>query len=1266
MANGYDGDIKLSVSLSPNDVKNSAKELSNQVKDIFNQSAGKELDVKFQRLQTQMSKSVSRAQELSKAMDELEHKKIPTQEYTEVSKRLENLNSQFDKLLVKQDEMQEAGKTSTASWQRLNDKMEQLGVLIHEDENELKQLVDTGKAFTLGSDTQQYQKISAQLGEVNNGIRTQITAYEGLANTTDNYVSPAMKRVKSSISSITSAALGLAKKGLVGLVNRFKQTGNAASNFAKKLNFTKILRYAFGIRSLFVLFNRIRSAITGALTDMAKMNGGVNQTNIALTQLTSMLNLVKGSLATAFTPILTAVTPMLSGFMQTLANVITMIGMFIAKLTGAKSYMRATFKSTDYAASQSSGGGGKSAQQKYEEAVKKAQERYDKQVEKITKSNQKKEAKAQERNAENAAKAEEKQAKAAAKLAKEQEKANNKLAAWDDLNVLGVESAEDELDALDELKEVEADLAELPELELPSLEDFLGGGGGAGAPFGLEEVPLDGLEFNWDDLLAKARELGGKLAEFLNDIFKDEELAKKIGNAIGNLINMAINFAYGFISKFDFLQFGHWLGTLIQEAIETIDWALLGETIGLGLNGLADTIIGFFERYDVGTLGSSIATMLNNAIKTVDPERIGKAVLEILQAPLIELTTLLTETNIQEAGAKVSEFFIRVFKGKGLQDKTLGQAIGEFLAAVINAGIDLLLGADVYGMITAIQDFFFDIFESAFTGIDWTDVFRAGIKLMFEALFSMIMLRVNEILFFLEKLHVISSEKAEEIRSEIDNMAHAVVNTVDEDIWEATNNFKGAAEEILSVTDDLKGKSDEWAQALKEIQQEYNYTDADMDKFIMKMTDQDEAFETNMGTLDGWKGSWREYKKLLEETPTSIDPAVKKQDELSTAVDGVGNKVQETAGKVNEYVKIAKTSIEEGTANAQQYSDDTVGALQAISDKGDEVVISFDTLEEQVGTELESLTTLIDEWYQNMITTYFGYDVWYLLLQEGMLLAFTTFFTTEFLAAWDTALQDWWENHVKPWFAAEKWTTDIYTVWETHRDTKWKALMKWWDDSMKKWWDEQVVPWFKEDKWKAEFQHIYDAADKMGQETRDLINGFADEVESHVVACVQHMIDKTKELIDELKEAIELASHLDLGGGGGGGSSSGGSSSNGGSSQGGGGGGRNFMPRLEIMHFEDNLGMSAFKFPELATGAVIPPNNKFLAVLGDQKSGMNIETPLATMVEAFRSVMDEYMTPGYGNATMEVDGETFARLMLPHVMNEMHRQGYNTEIIEGM
>ena len=38
--------------------------------------------------------------------------------------------------------------------------------------------------------------------------------------------------------------------------------------------------------------------------------------------------------------------------------------------------------------------------------------------------------------------------------------------------------------------------------------------------------------------------------------------------------------------------------------------------------------------------------------------------------------------------------------------------------------------------------------------------------------------------------------------------------------------------------------------------------------------------------------------------------------------------------------------------------------------------------------------------------------------------------------------------------------------------------------------------------------------------------------------------------------------------------------------------------------------------PALASGAVIPPNRKFLAVLGDQKSGTNVEAPLSTIKQA--------------------------------------------------
>lgn len=52
------------------------------------------------------------------------------------------------------------------------------------------------------------------------------------------------------------------------------------------------------------------------------------------------------------------------------------------------------------------------------------------------------------------------------------------------------------------------------------------------------------------------------------------------------------------------------------------------------------------------------------------------------------------------------------------------------------------------------------------------------------------------------------------------------------------------------------------------------------------------------------------------------------------------------------------------------------------------------------------------------------------------------------------------------------------------------------------------------------------------------------------------------------------------------------------------------------------LKLDHVQLPRLAKGAVIPPNQEFLAVLGDQKKGTNIETPLKTMIEAFTTALD--------------------------------------------
>ena len=62
--------------------------------------------------------------------------------------------------------------------------------------------------------------------------------------------------------------------------------------------------------------------------------------------------------------------------------------------------------------------------------------------------------------------------------------------------------------------------------------------------------------------------------------------------------------------------------------------------------------------------------------------------------------------------------------------------------------------------------------------------------------------------------------------------------------------------------------------------------------------------------------------------------------------------------------------------------------------------------------------------------------------------------------------------------------------------------------------------------------------------------------------------------------------------------------------------------------------VSRVSLPRLASGAVIPPNREFMAVLGDQKSGTNIETPLSTMVQAFKQAMNE--SGGAGGRQMTV------------------------------
>lgn len=65
-----------------------------------------------------------------------------------------------------------------------------------------------------------------------------------------------------------------------------------------------------------------------------------------------------------------------------------------------------------------------------------------------------------------------------------------------------------------------------------------------------------------------------------------------------------------------------------------------------------------------------------------------------------------------------------------------------------------------------------------------------------------------------------------------------------------------------------------------------------------------------------------------------------------------------------------------------------------------------------------------------------------------------------------------------------------------------------------------------------------------------------------------------------------------------------------------------WVPGMGGKRFSPNLPqMPSYQIPRLAQGAVLPANRPFLAVVGDQRNGTNIEAPLATIQEAVARVM---------------------------------------------
>ena len=87
------------------------------------------------------------------------------------------------------------------------------------------------------------------------------------------------------------------------------------------------------------------------------------------------------------------------------------------------------------------------------------------------------------------------------------------------------------------------------------------------------------------------------------------------------------------------------------------------------------------------------------------------------------------------------------------------------------------------------------------------------------------------------------------------------------------------------------------------------------------------------------------------------------------------------------------------------------------------------------------------------------------------------------------------------------------------------------------------------------------------------------------------------------------------------------------------------------------------KIPRLATGAVIPPNKEFLAVLGDQRHGQNIEAPAELIKKMAKEAIDEAGGSGDCDVTVNVylegDAAGIVKLVKTEQIKESKRKPLN-------
>lgn len=368
-----DGRIVIETSLESGGIKAGTREIAAACKNAAQTAAqmGGKAQVAIEkaanavsRQNTAYAQQLRKVEALRKKLNQMKETPVKADEYKAVSDEVFRLDVQLTKAIEKQRSFLDGGgSTKSKRFAAMEQQIESIRADLIAAQRDKKRMEDYGDVYVpqdtsavtaqLRQEESKLAQMNAELGTSYASLGQKVAKYTGEAAQGEAQTHRFRKAVQGLSRGIGQGALrglssvGKKLKGLVAsLIKGRKSAGKMNGVF--KGGIGTLLKYGLGIRSLYFLFNKLRSALKDGVDNLAKHDTTMNA---SLSSLKSSLTQLKNSIAAAFSPIITAVVPILNTLIGKLIDASNAVGMFLAAISGQTTYKKATAAQEDYAAS---------------------------------------------------------------------------------------------------------------------------------------------------------------------------------------------------------------------------------------------------------------------------------------------------------------------------------------------------------------------------------------------------------------------------------------------------------------------------------------------------------------------------------------------------------------------------------------------------------------------------------------------------------------------------------------------------------------------------------------------------------------------------------------------------------------------------------------------------------------------------------------------------------------------------------------------------